>query len=449
MTRGTYPHKSEPRTTGWQGIGSLTLFYPGRTGHGYTEEPDSIARQLEASGSHVLHHRTGLWYERRRNDHERNMQADSEVWAPFNEYPYSRSGTGEAQDRLSKYDLNKFNPWYWYRLKQFVDLADKKNLLLWHDHYNQHNIIEEGAHWCDYPWRSANNINNLGFPEKTLFAGDKRVYMAEQFYDITRPVIRKYHQLFIRQSVNTFHDNNGVIHSIGMEYTGPLHFMKFWLEEIASCPNHQLVALTATKDVQDAVLQDSLYNKMVDIIDIRQWHYRNDGSLYEPQGGCSLAPRQWARLIDPGTTSCESIYRAVYEYRSRYPEKAVTYNAAMPRNVEGNAANWAVFMAGGSLAKVPPIEAMDVYTLASEFQPVASLTESNRQWVMGKAQKGYLVYCLETDIHLDLSHDRKTYKIVWINPVNGEIFRKEQTRLKGGKAISLKAPQKYCVCLLY
>lgn len=121
----------------------------------------------------------------------------------------------------------------------------------------------------------------------------------------------------------------------------------------------------------------------------------------------------------------------------------------MPRNVEGNAANWAVFMAGGSLAKVPPIEAMDVYTLASKFQPVASLTESNRQWVMGKAQKGYLVYCLETDIHLDLSHDRKTYKIVWINPVNGEIFRKEQTRLKGGKVISLKAPQKYCVCLLY
>lgn len=449
MTRGTYPHKSEPGTTGWQGIGSLTLFYPGRTGHGYTEEPDSIARQLEESGSHVLHHRTGLWYERRRNDHERNMQADSEVWAPFNEYPYSRSGTGEAQDRLSKYDLNKFNPWYWYRLKQFVDLADKKNLLLWHDHYNQHNIIEEGAHWCDYPWRSANNINNLGFPEKTLFAGDKRVYMAEQFYDITRPVIRKYHQLFIRQSVNTFHDNNGVIHSIGMEYTGPLHFMKFWLEEIASCPNHQLVALTATKDVQDAVLQDSLFNKMVDIIDIRQWHYRNDGSLYEPQGGCSLAPRQWARLIDPGTTSCESIYRAVYEYRSRYPEKAVTYNAAMPRNVEGNVANWAIFMAGGSLAKVPPIEAMDVYTLASEFQPIASLTESNRQWVMGKAQKGYLVYCLETDIHLDLSHDRKTYKVVWINPVNGEIFRKEQTRLKGGKVISLKAPQKYCVCLLY
>ena len=30
---------------------------------------------------------------------------------------------------------------------------------------------------------------------------------------------------------------------------------------------------------------------MVDVIDIRQWHYRADGTLYEPQGGVSLALR--------------------------------------------------------------------------------------------------------------------------------------------------------------
>lgn len=37
MTRGTYPHKSEPGTTGWQGIGSLTLFI--------REEPDTDIRK--------------------------------------------------------------------------------------------------------------------------------------------------------------------------------------------------------------------------------------------------------------------------------------------------------------------------------------------------------------------------------------------------------------------
>ena len=378
------------------------------------------------------------------------MQADSEVWAPFNEYPYSRSGQGEAQDRLSKYDLTKFNPWYWYRLKQFVNAADHKGLLLWHDHYNQHNIIEEGAHWCDYPWRSANNINGVGFPEKTLFAGDKRVYMAEQFYDISRPVIKKYHELFIRQSVNTFHDNNGVIHSLGMEYTGPLHFTRFWLETVSSCPNHQLIALTATKDVQDSILQDSKYRPLVNIIDIRQWHYRNDGTTYEPQGGCSLAPRQWARLINPGNTSCESIYRAVREYRSRYPEKAVTYNGLMPRNIEGNAANWAIFMAGGSLAKVPPVDGIPVYELASDFEPIEFQTHNQHQWVMGKTGKGYIAYCFRQEVTFDLQHDkRQKYKIAWIDPTSGKILEKGKITSGKSSTITLHAPQRYCVCLLY
>lgn len=446
MTNGTYPRKHVPGTTGWQGKGALSQFVPGRTGEGLTEEPDSVAQALKVSGAHVLHHRTGLWYERRRNDHERNMQADAEVWAPFNEMPYSRSGQGEAQDRLSKYDLNKFNPWYWNRLKQFVDLADREGLVLLHDHYNQHNIIEEGAHWCDYPWRAANNINHLGFAEKTVFAGDKRVYMAEQFYDITRPVIREYHSKLIRHSVNTFRDNNGVVHSIGLEYTGPLHFMNFWLEEVTACPAHQLVALTATKDVQDAVLKDEKHNPTVDIIDIRQWHYREDGGLYQPQGGVSLAPRQHARLMDPGKVSCTSVYRAVREYRRQYPDKAVIYNASLP-HAPHNAAHWAVFMAGGSFAKVPPVDELPIYEAASSFAPMDEQTDMESQWVLGATGKGYLVYSLRDVITLDLTGDRNSYKVFWINPQDGTVIQKGE-RIKGDSKQILKVPVANAVCFL-
>ena len=450
MTNGTYPRKRVPNTTGWRGEGSLSLFVPGRTGVGYTEEPDSVAKRLWLSGGKVLHHRTGLWYECRRYDHERNMQADAEVWAPFNEMPYSRSGVGEAQDRLSKYDLNKFNPWYWNRLKQFVDGADQKGLVLLHDHYNQHNIIEEGAHWCDYPWRSANNINELGFPEKVRFAGDKRVYMAEQYYDISRDVIRYYHSKFIRHSVNTFADNNGVVHSIGLEYTGPLNFMKFWLEEVNACDNHHLVALSATKDVQDAVLQDVNYASMVDVIDIRQWHYRNDGSTYEPRGGESLAPRQHARLIPTGETSCESVYRAVLEYRKAYPQKAVIYNSLMPR-APYNAANWAVFMAGGSFAKVPPVDGVPFYELASGMTPMENQNIAGKQWTLGTTGKGYIVFSMNGEVTLDLSADSRKYKVVWVNPVSGELIQTKGLikRISGGNTCVMKAPDEYAVCLLY
>ena len=76
----------------------------------------------------------------------------------------------------------------------------------------------------------------------------------------------------------------------------------------------------------------------------RRWN------LYEPQGGVSLALRQHARLIDPGTVSCASVYRAVREYRCKYPDKAVVYNGSTIR-VPRNAMNWAIFMAGALLPK--------------------------------------------------------------------------------------------------
>jgi hypothetical protein len=173
-----------------------------------------------------------LWYERRRDDHARTRRADADVWAPFYEQPFSRSGQGEAFDRLSKYDLTKWNSWYWLRLKQFADLADEKGLLYIQEHYLQHNIIEEGAHWADYPWRTANNINNTGFAENTAYAGDKRVFMAVEFYDTSHPVRKLLHRNYIRKSLDNFIGNTNIVHHLGIEYTGPVHFAAFWLDVI-------------------------------------------------------------------------------------------------------------------------------------------------------------------------------------------------------------------------
>ena len=39
------------------------------------------------------------------------------VWAPFFVQPWARSGQGTAWDGLSKYDLTKFDYFYWSRFK--------------------------------------------------------------------------------------------------------------------------------------------------------------------------------------------------------------------------------------------------------------------------------------------------------------------------------------------
>ena len=108
-----------------------------------------------------------------------------------------------------------------------------------------------------------------------------------------------------------------------------------------------LVDLAVNKDVQDAILKDPVRSKIVDIIDIEQWFYHDKGE-YVPEGGVNMAPRQYQRKIKTGSTRFEDVYRAVSEYRSQYPDKAVVYSAQKYPEMA-----WASLMAGGSSASIP------------------------------------------------------------------------------------------------
>ena len=54
------------------------------------------------------------------------------------------------------------------------------------------------------------------------------------------------------------------------------------------------MALSATKDVQDAILTDALRSAVVDVIDFKYW-WQSDKGLYDPKGGQNLSPRQHDR----------------------------------------------------------------------------------------------------------------------------------------------------------
>jgi hypothetical protein len=370
----------------------ITRFVPGRTGKGLTDDLNEVTDEMKATNTIAIEHNYGLWYDRRRDDHQRVRRMDGEVWPPFYELPFARSGKEMAWDGLSKYDLTKYNPFYWSRLKQFANLADQKGLLLVHQNYFQHNIIEAGAHYADFPWRTANNINNTGFIEPVNYAGDKRIFYAEQFYDISNPVRKELHKKYIRQCLNNFKDNNGVIQLIGEEFTGPIHFVKFWLEVIKDWEKetgkHPIIGLSVTKDVQDAILNMPAYAAVVDLIDIRYWHYQADGTAYAPQGGQNLAPRQHARLLKPKKTSFEQVYRAVKEYRDKYPAKAVVYSGdSYPEFA------MAVFMAGGSLPALSNTIDAALLKAAVGMKPVAS--PNKNEYILSDG-KNSIVYNVET-----------------------------------------------------
>lgn len=406
---------------------AITRFVPGRRGRGYTDRIEEVAGYMEQENIALLDHNYGLWYDRRRDDHERVRRMEPDSWAPFYEQPFARSGQGEAWDRLSKYDLTKFNPWYWSRLKSFADAAESKGKLLLHQHYFQHNILEAGAHWADSPWRPANNINETGFPEPPNYAGDKRIFFAEQFYDAAHPVRRPLHRGYIRQCLEAFKDNSNVLQSISAEFTGPLHFVEFWLDVVGDWETENdtesLISLSATKDVQDAILENPKYSQLVDVIDIQYWAYREDGSLYAPKGGIHLAPRQNARLESPGKRSFQSVYRSVSEYRRRYPGKAVIYSEN--RDIRWG---WAVLMAGGSLPTVTPDLPEAFYALAATMHPVDG--QENAHHYMLENESAETIFYVEPEGEVRHDPAGKNY---YANYYTAEGKEVKHEKLKGGR----------------
>ncbi len=369
----------------------ITRFVPGRTGKGLTDDLNEITDEMVAKKIIALDHNYGLWYDRRRDDHQRVRRMDGEVWAPFYELPFARSGKDTAWDGLSKYDLTKYNQFYWSRLKQFADLADAKGLVLLHQNYFQHNIIEAGAHYADFPWRTANNINNTGFNEPVNYAGDKRIFYAEQFYDLSNTVRKDLHKKYIRQCLNNFKDNKNVIQFIGEEFTGPTHFVKFWLDVIIEWKKETgqkpLIALSVTKDVQDSILHIKKYVDIIDVIDIKYWHYQADSTLYAPKGGQSLAPRQHARLLKPKKTSFEQVYRAVKEYKDKFPTKAILYSGDSYPEF-----GIAAFMAGASMCNLPKDFDEAIVKAAVNMKPVVS---GNKNEYLLSDGKKTIVYNIE------------------------------------------------------
>lgn len=329
---------------------AITRFVPDREGQGLTDCIDTIVAVMKRNHQAVYDQNYGLWYERRRDDHERIRRRDGDVWAPFYEQPFARSGEGTAWDGLSRYDLTRPNRWYYDRMKEFAHKAAPEGILLFDEHFFQHNILEAGAHWVDSPWRTVNNVNDTQFPEPVPFAGDKRVFMAEHFYDVNHPIRRELYREYIRRHLTELDDCPNAYHLISAEFTGPLHFVRFWVDVIAEWEaetgRDARVALATTKDVQDAILSDPRRAAVIDVIDIRYWHYNTTG-LWAPEGGKNMAPRQHMRKMKVGKTTFDEAYKAVAEYRALYPEKAVTFYA---QNYP--ALGWAVLMAGGSCPNV-------------------------------------------------------------------------------------------------
>jgi hypothetical protein len=436
---------------------SITRFVPGRDGRGLTEVLEDTAARMAADGTPFYQAGPGLWYDRRRDDHRTVARPDANVWTPFYEMPWARSGCGVAWDGLSKYDLAKYNPWYFSRTKTFAALCRAYGLVLHNNFYNTHNFLETLAHWVDCPLRPANNINDTGLPEPPPVDAGNTIHVATSVYSVADPRLRALHRAYIRHQLDTFEDETNVIHTLAFQFAGPLAFQEFFLDEVAAWQREKpgrraRVALVTSKDVTDAILARLERARLVDVIDMRYWQTLADGTPWAPHGEGTLAFREqnWLTYKRSGDTPAASaslfVYRQVREYRDRCPGKAIVAwhggAGAMPVLMAGGAQalmrNPAAGQSQGDIDRTP----LDVFVRKHLAADLARLNprdhwfaDPERVWCLADdAGRTLLVSALPSADIIPLSERMQTatWDALWFNPSTGGTQVEQGLVLKTG-----------------
>lgn len=421
-----------------------------------TENLDKLTDAMIQYAYPGFEHNFGLWYDRRRDAHDTERRGDDKIVPPFLEQPWIRSGSETAWDGLSKYDLTKYNDWYFNRLREFASLCDQKGTILFHNNYMQHALLETNAHYVDFPWRPANCIQDTDMPDGNP--------TANIFYDISHLVRRKLHRDYIRKCLDELGDYRNVVFLCSQEYTGPLSFMEFWLDTVSEWEQQTgknvHVAVGACKNVLDAILADPIREPKVSTIDLRYWWYKPDGTLFAPEGGREIPGRYAGKIL--GGTTAQQIYRQVREYRLRYPDKGIIHGIAGTRQEA-----WAALMGGASMlvGQLPYPDLEDPVEYISPercnvIQPTydfirnhlaLSLAETSpqdlivdhpeRNWCLAETNNTYLVYALAGgQFRLNLSASSGMFTAKWFNPRTGKLTKANDSYITGGSIVAFAAP---------
>lgn len=433
---------------------SVSKFKPGITGPGETEDLTQFAARIKSRNSLFIEVKPGLWYDHRRDAHIIVPQPSADVWAPFYEMPWARSGTGTGMDGLSLFDVSRYNPWYFERHREFAKLAAQNGFIVYFDIYNDHNVLEIGPHWADFPWRPRNSINKTGLPEPPPYPAGAlekpgtapMLNVGNQFFDVNNAPLRKLHHDYIMHVLDELGDQPNVIFSAAYQFAGPIAFEQFFQDTVAEWEaqhHHKIrIELATGKNTTDAILADPVRSKQITVVDMRYWVYEPDGKLFAPDAGQNLAFRKiiqstFAGYSDtPPPSTPELVYKQVREYRDRYPNIALVPMESgagpMPLLMGGAASQSTLrgFRPRGD-ADAPPSDAVIDKFIREELSndlmkigPVDGwITDATHNWVLAGGAADPVLIDARAGTNFTFAKDlpHAAYRGMWFDPHTGEV----------------------------
>ena len=129
--------------------------------------------------------------------------------------PWARTGPGKALDGKPKFDLTKFNPAYFERLRERVASAGERGIyvsvMLFEGwglyHANRGRAAPEGWAWRSHPFHPDNNINGIN-------ADVSRDSIGVKVHSLGNPSATAIQEAYIRKVVDTVNDLDNVLYEV-------------------------------------------------------------------------------------------------------------------------------------------------------------------------------------------------------------------------------------------
>ena len=194
----------------------------------------------------------------------------------YDPMPYERTGPGLARDGEPKFDLTKFNPMYFQRLRDRIVKAAERGIyasIMMFEAWTIKWAGEDGGSWQYCTYNPENNVN--GITDNPVLENGR----AWGVFSLHCPQILEYQKAFIRKVVDTVNDLDNVLYEVCNEVPDRSEAME-WQEHLCtyireyekSKPKQHMIGITAEGGEQ---VNEELFRTNAD------WISPSNGRLFE------------------------------------------------------------------------------------------------------------------------------------------------------------------------
>jgi hypothetical protein len=177
---------------------------------GFSDPPPPFNWHAYLASLQLHHHNfTRLWHWEQA---KWSAETPNDLW--FDPMPYQRPGPGTALDGKPKFDLTRFNPAYFARLRERVVAAGQRGIYVSIMLFNGWSIEEQTRRirnpWPGHPFNRANNVNGID--------GDSnKDGRGLETHTLQIPAVTALQEAYVRKVVDAVNDLDNVLYEISNE----------------------------------------------------------------------------------------------------------------------------------------------------------------------------------------------------------------------------------------